>query len=312
MNKHEGIPEVTIALISFKDSKYIINCLKSLYRYTKAVSFEVRIIANLSSEHHLNSIRELFPDIKPIVINEALSHSANNNMVLRNASGRYYLVLNDDTYLISDIISEMVNFLDKHQDIGCVSPKIVYPNGANQCGPMTDMSFKEWCLIQFGVAGLRHRMATETISTIRETKGCSGACVIVRKEIWEMIGGFDESMPVAPNDIDLARRIHKTGFKVYYYGASSIVHIGSQTMHRDYRSSMAILVPSMNAFAKRYYNSTERWLYKVVFFIGSLWRAALFGLYASIRYFFYGDSENALLKSKGYLLQCRLVLVTKL
>ena len=297
--------DVSVALITFHDSKHIINCMKSIYKYTYDVSLNIRVISNKSSKSHLCHINQLFPDVEIIESPVDLSHSANNNKILQEATGRYFLILNDDTYLTSNIIHEMVIYLDHNLDIGCMSPLLISPDGKFQYGPIADKSFLEWCMIQLGIIGLKYRIFRTAPRIIKEVKGCSGAFLIVRKTVWKAIEGFDEKIPMAPNDKDLALRIHAKGWKIYYYGLSNIVHIGGETIRND-ENSIIIFLRSMDIFANRYYNFIGKILCKPVLFIGSLWRTIFWGCLGLLQRG--KNSNDALSKSNMYFFQCKLVL----
>lgn len=271
--------EVCVALISFHNSKYIFSCLESIYKYTSGVTLNVRIISNNSSKEHLELIKKLFPKVDIIDLSEDLSHSSNNNKILEGSRSKYYLIINDDIYINSNIIYEMVNYLEKNPDVGCMSPMIISQNGEFSYGFYSDKNFFEWLEIQFGITGIKCRFFPKNMKVIREVKGCSGAFLLIRRKVWESIGGFDERIPMAPNDIDLAIRVRKKGWKVYYYGKSSIVHIGGESIKKNYKKSVKLYLKSMSEFTRRYYNFYEKIIYIPVLFIGCLMRLVMFSIF---------------------------------
>ncbi len=205
--------DLSVIIVSFNNKDYLLNCLNSLYEnVSNTLSYEIIMIDNNSQDNTLQMVQENFPAVKVIDNAENVGFAKANNQGLRIAQGRYFLLLNNDTFVLQDSLEKLIAFMDKNKDIGAVSPRLLEADG--QTTQLQGSSFhkKVW-------------LSTEPISV----KFITGAAFLIRKETYRNIGGMDEKFFFYNEDLDWCKRIISFGWQIYYYPASTIIHYGGKS-----------------------------------------------------------------------------------
>jgi N-acetylglucosaminyl-diphospho-decaprenol L-rhamnosyltransferase len=125
-------PDVSVVIVSYNGKEVLANCLQSLFKKTGRVSFEVIVSDNGSTDGCVTMIRERFHSVRILENRANLGFAAANNRAFRRCEGRYIMLLNPDTLLYSDAISEMVMFMDANPQIGLCGPKLLNADGSLQ------------------------------------------------------------------------------------------------------------------------------------------------------------------------------------
>ena len=227
-------PMVSI-LIPNKDHVEDLNrCIQSLYDVSNYTNFEIIVIENGSKEEktfsYYKSISKKYSEVKVISWKgeQGFNFSALNNFGVKYAKGEYLLFLNNDTQIINaDSIREMVS-IARRQDVGAVGAKLFYPDGTIQhagvilgIGGIAGHAFREFAHNANGY--FSRIICTQDYSAV------TAACMMMSKRLFEKIGGFDEQLKVAFNDIDLCMQIRKEGKLVVYTPFAELYHYESKS-----------------------------------------------------------------------------------
>lgn len=212
-------PKVSIIIPVFNGWEMNYKCLRSIYKNTHGVSYEVIIADDLSSDETAK-IKDYIKNITVVRNETNLGFLKNCNNAVKYAKGNYIHFLNNDTQVTNGWLSSLTELLDNRPDIGMVGSKLVYPNGRLQeAGGIIWQDASGW---NFG-----HNQDPESpeFNYVKEVDYISGASIMLRKETWDALNGFDENFsPAYCEDTDLAFQIRKQGMKVVYQPLSVIVH----------------------------------------------------------------------------------------
>lgn len=225
-------PLVSIVIPNKDHVNTLRTCIRSIIGKTTYKNYEIVIIENNSTQletfayYDELSRRE---DEKVIVWKGKFNYSAINNFgVCKAAKGDYILLLNNDTEVISpDWIQEMLMFAQR-RDVGAVGAKLYYTDDTIQhAGVILGIG---------GVAGHGHKgekrdsygymsraIYAQNLSAV------TAACMMVRKDVWEKVGGLDETFEVAFNDVDLCMRIRKAGYLIVWTPFAELYHYESKS-----------------------------------------------------------------------------------
>lgn len=223
-----GRIEVSIIIPVHDHFGYTYACLRSILVNTVKVDYEV-IIADDHSTDLTTQIEDIVRGIRVIRNKEDLFFLKNCNNAAKSAKGRYILFLNNDTQVRYNWLYPLVDLMGKDESIGLVGSKLIFPDGRLQ-----EAGGIVWCdgkAVGYG-CGKDHR--SPEFNYVKEVDHLSGASIMIRRDLWKEINGFDESFePVYYGDIDLAFMVRKHGRKVVYQPASVVVCFGTISKGRN-------------------------------------------------------------------------------
>ncbi len=242
---------VSVILVNYNGEEFLRKCIQSLFEITKGVSFEVILVDNASADNSRELVKREFPQVHLIESNVNLGFSRGNNLGVRKARGSKFLFLNTDTYLVEDSVSVLSNFVDEQSAVAVVGPRLTFEDGSYQlsAGRLPGFAVEMIDKMRYAVDRKLHSMIAPInqilSSAAREVGWVTGACMMVRRDVFEQVKGFDENIFMYYEDKDLCKRILDTGGKIVYLPHTSVVHLlgGSSatttgaTVNKHYRES---------------------------------------------------------------------------
>lgn len=212
-------PKVSIIIPVYNQFDYTYECLKSILTNTSGVEYEVIIADDLSTDKTKN-IKRHVKGITVVRNQKNLKFLLNCNNATNYAKGKYILFLNNDTQVTESWLSSLVQLLESNEEIGMVGSKLVYPDGTLQeAGGIIWSDATGWNY------GRNDDPQKPEYNYVREVDYISGASILIKKDLWNQIGGFDELFaPAYCEDSDLAFQVRKLGYRVMYQPASIVIH----------------------------------------------------------------------------------------
>ncbi len=232
-------PRVSIVIATTGRPDLLEPCLKSLYELTSYDNWEVillmdeRVRQSPELEAYLNDIGKR-PNLRVVeYARRPFNYSWVNNFGAAQASGDILCFLNDDTEVISiDWLDQLVARVSLPK-VAAAGPKLYYPNGTIQHAGV---------ILGLGVSGVAghacHGLPRGSLGYFgrpyleRDVSGITAACMAIRAEVFRMIGGFDEAMPLAYNDVDLCLRLRAAGWRIIWTPVAELMHQGSASLGR--------------------------------------------------------------------------------
>ena len=221
------MPDVSVIIVSMNKPELLRVCLSGIREHT-AVSYETFVVAYLYEAENLRAMKEEFPWVTFIESNEVRGFSENNNLALRLASGRFCYVVNDDTEACSDVIGKLVDdFALLPPDAAIVSPRILNEDGSLQLCGRPPFSAVQYVLERFHLYSepKDDTAGKEPVAPgVFRTSNITGACFLIRRDIFEGMGWFDERFFFTPEDFALSTNLRRKGFGVYVDSDITITH----------------------------------------------------------------------------------------
>ena len=210
------------------------TCVESIYARTTYPDFEILLIENNSKEEQTfrsyERMRKEHPDTLKVLTwqGKGFNYSALNNFGARYATGEYLLLLNNDTEVITPgWLEEMVMYAQQKR-VGCVGAKLLYPDDTIQ---HAGVGFGIG-----GVAGHLHKYYPASsdgymgrLNYVQDVYADTAACLLIRKEIYDEVGGLDESYAVAFNDVDFCVRVRQAGYTNVFTPFAQLYHYESKS-----------------------------------------------------------------------------------
>lgn len=212
-------PKVSIIIPVYNEFHYTYGCLKSILKNSKGISYEI-IIADDCSTDLTRNIKQIVENINVVTSNKNLRFLLNCNNAAKYAEGEYILFLNNDTQVQYNWLEPLVNLIESNDKIGMVGSKLLYPDGKLQ--EAGGILWKDGSAWNYGNS---RNPEDPEFNYVKEVDYISGAAIMIRRSLWNEIGGFDERFaPAYCEDSDLAFEVRKRGYKVMYQPLSVVVH----------------------------------------------------------------------------------------
>ena len=263
-------PKVSILIVNYKVPALLEKCLSSI-RHRTSCTYEVIVLDNNSDDGSVEMIQQKFPWVRLMVSTTNSGFARGNNVALELAKGDYVFYLNPDTELTSDSITYLAGFLDNHENVGMVAPKLLNSDGSLQRSVRNFYSFKETLLDNRLFPFLKHNRWFQTSglpsfwdhNQSRDIDWARGAALMVRRSILDKLGAFDERFWVYGEEIDLCYRIKNAGWAIRFLPDVEIVHHQNQSARQNSTAMFIQNYRSHYLLLKKHYSILDRWLYQV-------------------------------------------------
>ncbi len=230
--KIKGEPLVSIIIPNKDHIDDLDKCLTSLYEKSTYKNIEVLIVENNSTEKgtfdYYEKAQKEYNNLKVITWDNGFNYSAINNFAEKQAQGEYILLLNNDIEIITpDWLEQMLMFAQR-DDVGAVGVKLYYPDDTIQhAGVIVGLG---------GVAGHSHKMFDRKdpgymvrAVIAQNLSACTAACLLVRRDVYNRVGGLDEGYAVAFNDVDFCMKIRDAGYLIVFTPFAEFYHYESKS-----------------------------------------------------------------------------------
>ncbi len=218
----------SIILVTWNKVEYTRPCLEALLDATPE-GFELVVVDNASTDRTGELLDALEGDVKVIRNPENWGFVVACNQGVEVASGKYVVLLNNDTLTQPGWLEAMADYADAHPDVGAIGSKLIYPDGRLQeAGSIVFSDASGWNFGKFGDA------SDGLYNFVRDVDYCSGASLLVRRDAWNELGGFDMRLaPAYYEDTDICFALRQLGYRVVYQPASVVIHAEGATNGRD-------------------------------------------------------------------------------
>jgi GT2 family glycosyltransferase len=263
-------PDVSVAIVHFETPGYLVRSLKALSASIGAEALEVFVVDNASRSFNAADASDAFPGIRIICNRTNVGFARATNQALRQARGRFVLLLNPDAFVAPESIALMTAYLDAHPAVGCVTCRLELENGrldlaCRRLFPTPSRSLYRMTLLsrifprnrRFGQYNLTYLSEWETT----EIDQPCGAFMLVRAEILDEVGYLDERYFLFGEDTDWAYRIKKAGWQIWYVPTTTVRHIKRASTRKNRQQTIRYFYQSMRIFYRQHYEPVyPRWL----------------------------------------------------
>jgi len=239
---------VSIILVNFNGEDVLVDCLSSLEKFVPKHNSEIIVVDNNSQDNSINIIESNFPDVRLIKLPQNLGFGTGNNAGAKEAKGDFLFLLNTDTIVTSDFLPHLLELMSSNSDVGIIGPKLVFPDGKFQVSFSPEISFageiRAKKMHKNSYDENKLYLIEKDFQSIRDVDIVVGAAFFIRKDLFDLLGGFDEKFFMYFEESDLCKRVRDKGYKILYTPHISIVHLrghsvkkSSDRMSLEYRKS---------------------------------------------------------------------------
>lgn len=243
--------QTAVVILNFNGKAWLNKFLPSVIQYSS--SAKIIVADNHSTDGSIEMIFAEFPQVEVIRMSENFGFCGGYNHALHQIEASYYVLLNSDVEVTSGWLEPMVALLEKDSSIAAVQPKILsYHNKesfeyAGAAGGFIDALGYPFCRGRiFDSIEKDMGQYNDTIPVFWAT----GACVMVRSELYKKMNGLDEDFFAHMEEIDLCWKLNRAGYQIYYQGLSTIYHVGGGTLdasnprktYLNFRNGLSLLI----------------------------------------------------------------------
>ncbi len=231
--------DVSVIIVSYNTRELTLDCLRSVFEQTRDATIEVFVVDNASADGSADVIAAEFPQVRLFALDQNLGFAAANNFAARHAQGEWLLLLNPDTVVLDRAIDRLVAFARRSaaEDPACgiFGGRTVFADG--RLNPTSAWArptlWSAWCMAT-GLTSLfrGHRLLNPEAmphwqrDTERQVDIVTGCFLLLRRSLWQQLGGFDPAFFMYGEEADLCLRARKRGVKCLICPDATIIHYG--------------------------------------------------------------------------------------
>jgi len=285
--------DLSIIIVNWNSTDFTRKCISSICSTTQDLQYEIIVVDNASADDSYRSLSEQSEKVRLIRSPENVGFARANNLGFQDSSGKYVLFLNPDTEVICPAINVMYSCLASSPAVGAAGCRLLnadlsvqtsclqrFPTILNQ---VIDI---EWLRLRFptlGLWGIRPLFSKDP-DVRADVEVIAGACIMLRREVFEKIGYFSTDYFMYAEDVDLCYKVMKAGWKLRYVGSGTIVHYGKQSSTRREEDSFAVVVmrESIFKFLRKSRGATYAHLYRLSLLLAAVLRLSAFAFLLAV------------------------------
>ncbi|MEM6687464.1 MAG: glycosyltransferase family 2 protein, partial [Bacteroidota bacterium] len=225
--------QLSVIILNYNVRYFLEACLRSVQAAIETLDAEIIVIDNNSPDDSCDMMRTIFPEIKLIANQENVGFAKANNQGVQVAKGEYVCILNPDTIVAEDTFTQILEFAQTVENLGIVGCKLIDGSGAflpesKRNIPTPIVSVKK--ILGNSNSGYYSELDKKEIGKVDILVG---AFMLLKKSVYDTVGGFDEDYFMYGEDIDLSYKIRKAGFQNYYFGKTTVLHYKGESTLKD-------------------------------------------------------------------------------
>ncbi len=278
------MPDLSIIIVNWRSIGFTMGCIESIRSTTRAINYEVIVVDN-GSEDDCDVLSERYPWVKLIYSDRNLGFAGANNLGVQHARGDKILFLNPDTVVLGQAIARMAACLDGAPEIGVLGCRLLNPDLTLQTSCV--QPFPNILNQLFGIEWLRRRwpgmpiwgtaaLFSETAGGVSEVEAVSGACLMIRRDVFDAAGQFSTEYFMYAEEIDLCYTIRRSGRKVCHVGDAQVVHFGGQSTKKQIDGFAEVVMrESVFKLLSKFRGKAYAWVYRVALLLSAVGRMAI-------------------------------------
>lgn len=242
--------KLSVVILNYNVSYFLELCLRSVEAAITDLNAEIIVVDNNSQDDSCNMVKRQFPNVKLIENKVNFGFSKGNNIGVAQAQGEYICILNPDTVVSEDTFATLLNYADTKNNLGIVGCKLIDGTGkflpeSKRNIPKPIVSLKK--MLGFPKAYYANQVPADSIGKVPIFVG---AFMLMKKKVYESVGGLDEDYFMYGEDVDLSYKILKAGYENYYNGTTTIIHYKGESTLKNLD------------YAKRFYGAMQTFYQK--------------------------------------------------
>lgn len=276
--------DLSIIVVNYNTKALLDQCLKSVFKFTNGIRFEVIVVDNNSEDKSQELLKKKYPQVKLILNRQNLGFSKANNQGIKEARGDYIFLLNSDTYLIENSFEKLLTNIKSRSKLGAIAPQLLNENRSIQqsAGFFPNLSQVFYWMtflddLPGGTILKPYHIDHESFyKNGHEVDWLTAAAILVPKSVIDKVSTFDQHIFMYGEEVEWCYRIKKGGFKIYFSPVTKVIHIGRGSSKKTLTKAIIGEYQGLIYFYKKHKNNFSLQILKVLLKIGALLRIAVF------------------------------------
>lgn len=225
--------KLSVVILNYNVRYFLEQCIRSVQKAIRNLDAEIIVVDNASDDDSCRMVRELFPDLKLIENKENVGFSKANNQAVAIAEGEYICILNPDTAVAENTFEKSLNFAEQQTDLGALGVYLM--DGTGNFLPESKRNLPTPLISIQKLLGFGKKYYASHIEPAGTGKVevLVGAFMLMKKNRYCEVGGFDEDYFMYGEDIDLSYKLTRAGFQNYYFGRTTVLHYKGESTKKD-------------------------------------------------------------------------------
>ena len=254
------MPDVSVIIVNWNTRVLVVECINSVLRTAGRLDLEIIVVDNASTDGSVAAVRRQFPSVTVIANSRNVGFACANNQGAVASHGRHLLLLNSDARLMPNALQSLVTTLEARPTVGLVGAQLRNADGSFQASHSSFPGLRQEFLI---LSSLGRRLYGQSYPSFGpgDSQGpvvadyVEGACMLVRREAYQTVGGLDEAYFMYAEDVELCYALKNCGWQVCYQPAALVVHLGGASSQNRRTERESDLYCSRVRFFQRHYGT---------------------------------------------------------
>jgi len=276
------VTDLSIVIVSWNVRDYLRSCLSSIINNQGDLIVEVIVVDSGSADGSTQMIRDEYPSLNLVVCDENVGFPRGNNIGMRDATGRFLLLLNPDTEIIGDALSQMVAYLEENEEVGIVGGQLLNSDGTVQSSrrrfpSVATAAFESTWFQPYAPREMIRQYYADDLPLEGpvEVDWLVGACLMTRREVINQVGLMDEAYFMYSEELDWCRRIKEAGWRIVYLSEAQIIHyVGKSSEQAETERHINFQRAKLRYFRK-YHGRFPTALLRIILLINYAWQLML-------------------------------------
>jgi GT2 family glycosyltransferase len=273
--------KLSIIIINWNTRDLTLHCLRTVFEFPFEYDFEVLLVDNGSTDNSVEKIKFEFPQVLLIQNQDNVGFARANNQAIRQCKGEFILLLNSDTELKRNALNILVNYLINDSKAGGGGPLLINPDGSLQmsCFPFPTLGREFWRMFHLDLLWpiSVYKMNTWIRDYPRQVDSIQGACLIIRRQVFEDIGLLDEDYFFYTEEIDFCYRMKFAGWQNWWIPQAEVIHYGGQSSRLVAEESFIRLYKTKIIYFRKHYPQPSPQIFKLILMSAAIIRLLLSG-----------------------------------
>ena len=254
--------QLSVIIVNYNVREFLDHALTSIKKAMKGIRGEIFVVDNASDDGSVQMLQRRYPEITLIANKQNLGFAKANNLALAKARGTYLLLINPDTVVQEDTLRAMLKFFHEHPEAGMAGCKILNPDGSFELA--CRRSFPTPWVAFTKITGLsalfpssklfgKYNLTYLDQNATYEVDALSGSFMMLRREVYQQIGGLDEDFFMYGEDLDWCYRIQQSGWKIFYAPLTQIIHYKGESTKRSSIDEIKTFYKAMYLFVQKHF-----------------------------------------------------------